>query len=83
MRITYADTGKPVEPVSPEYLRRNLLHCAAVGASAGAEASLKRLRGIKRAPKWLLASLAGVMERAERVAAEMAKHRDEIERHGP
>ena len=63
---------------SEEYLRRNLIHSKAVGAMAGAQNSLKRLRRLKRAPKWLLASLEGVAERAEVVAREAAVHRDEV-----
>ncbi len=79
MKITYADTGEPAKPASSEYLRRNLLHCASVGAMAGADAAIKRLSKTKRPPKWLLVMLEGVRERAGRVSVEMAKHRDEME----
>jgi hypothetical protein len=61
-----------------EYLRRNLLHASAVGCMGNAKASLKRLRARKTpAPLWLIRSLEGIAERAERVAREMAVHRDE------
>ena len=61
-----------------EYLRRNLLHAASVGALAGAEKSLARILTWKKPPQWLVESLSGVKERAQRVASEMAKHRDEV-----
>ena len=53
--------------VNPEYLRRNLLVCSAIGANANAKAALARLRAQKRPPKWLLAYLDGIIERTDRV----------------
>ena len=65
-------------PKDPEtYGRRNLLHCKAVGALAGAEAALSRLLTLRRQPLWLVRTLEGVVERARPVADEMARHRDE------
>ena len=61
-----------------EYLRRNLLYCASVGAAAGAETALERLRCHKRPPLWLVAVLEGILDRATRVSKEMAAHRDEV-----
>ena len=61
-----------------EYGRRNLLHAKAHGAHANARAAWLRLRRQKRAPKWLVAYLAGIVERTESVAKEMAAHRDEM-----
>lgn len=63
---------------SDEYLRRNLLHCSAVGCEAGLEASIAHLSAIKGTPKWLLKSLRGCLERAQKVAVEMVAHRDEV-----
>jgi hypothetical protein len=60
-----------------EYLRRNLLHCKAVGAHANATAALARLYDQKRAPQWLMVYLAGIIERLDPVKDEMAKHRNE------
>lgn len=73
-----------VDPTIPkkvmdEYLRRNLLHCSSVGASANAKAALTRVLSWKHPPKWLVEQLTGVIERCEKVHPEMAKHRDEIE----
>jgi len=63
---------------SVEYSRRNLLHASAVGAEAGARVSLARVKRWKNPPKWLVASLEGVHERAVQVSAEMAAHRNEM-----
>ena len=73
-----------IDPTLPkqmleEYLRRNLLHASSVGAEANSKAVLKRVKSLKRPPKWLVAALEGVIERCEKVSPEMAKHRDEIE----
>jgi len=61
-----------------EYGRRNLLHCKAVGAHANARAAWLKLRRQKRAPKWLVTYLEGIVERTQPVADEMARHRDEV-----
>jgi len=61
-----------------EYLRRNLLHASSVGATAGANSAIERLKKMKRPPKWLLAALDGISRRASDVAHEMATHRDEL-----
>lgn len=61
-----------------EYMRRNRLHASAVGAEAGARVSLARVKRWKNPPKWLVESLEGVYERAVKVSAEMAAHRNEI-----
>jgi hypothetical protein len=61
-----------------EYGRRNLLHCKAVGAHANARAACLKLRRQKRAPKWLVTYLEGIVERTQPVADEMARHRDEV-----
>lgn len=61
-----------------EYLRRNLLVCAAIGATAGLEECLERISAMRRPPKWLIESLEGVLERARRVRAEMVARRDDI-----
>jgi hypothetical protein len=62
-----------------EYLRRNLIHASSVGALAGAEKSLARILTWKKRPRWLVDSLEGIKERAQVVAGEMAKHRDEVQ----
>ena len=59
-----------------EYLRRNLLHCSAVGCAADVRVSLARLLKMKRAPKWLIANLQGALDRADKVHPEMAKWRN-------
>lgn len=80
MKISYADTGEPVKKADEEYLRRNLLHCASIGALASVETALTRFRQMKRKPpKWLIELLEGAVERSQRVSREMAAHRDEIE----
>ena len=79
-KITYADTGKPAEKPNAEYLRRNLLHCKAVGVAAGIEAVLNRLYTQTRAPQWLLKILVTEWRKAEAVAEEMGVHRDEVSR---
>ena len=81
MKITYADTGDPVRKVNPEYLRRNLLHCKAVGVYYGIKAIFDRLhtKAQTRAAKWLMKILAAEMAKAEVVHKEMSAHRDEVE----
>ena len=61
-----------------EYGRRNMLHAKAIGAHANARAAYLRLRAQKRAPKWLVEALAGIVERTAPVADEMAAHRNEM-----
>lgn len=61
--------------VNPEYLRRNLLVCKAVGANANAKAALKRLQGQKQPPKWLVAYLEGIIERTEPLGPALACYR--------
>lgn len=61
-----------------EYLRRNLIHAKAVGAEAGAKVALKRVCGWTNPPKWLVAQLERIIERAEPVAHEVAVYRDQI-----
>ena len=65
--------------VMDEYLRRNMLHASSVGAEANAKTALERVSGWKNSPKWLVEALQGIIDRCEKVAPEMAKHRDEIE----
>ena len=67
--------SRPRDPKT--YGKRNLLHCKAVGAWATAEAALVRLKKQKRQPAWLVRMLTDVVKRAEPVAREMARHRDE------
>ena len=64
--------------VMEEYLRRNYLHCSAVGASATTRMALKRVRGWKKPPQWLVEALKAIAERCDRVHPEVARHRDEI-----
>lgn len=71
--------GQPVVGIINEYLRRNLLQASAVGAEANAKAALKRVRGWKNPPKWLVKELEGIAARAKLVAEEMAEHRDELD----
>lgn len=72
-------TVEEADAAMEEYLRRNLLHAAAVGAEANARAALQRLLETKRPRKWLVEALDGIATRANRVAKEMAAHRNEIE----
>lgn len=62
----------------PEYLRRNQLHAASVGANANAKEAARRVKRWKRPPKWLVELLAGIVDRTARVQKEMAAHRDEV-----
>ncbi len=59
-----------------EYMRRNLIHCKAVGCAANVRVSLERLRAMKRSPKWLIKNLEGALERAEKVHPEVARWRN-------
>lgn len=61
-----------------EYLRRNMLHAASIGAHANAVAAVKRLNAMKRQPAWLVDLLDGIIDRTSRVSFEMAAHRDEL-----
>lgn len=60
-----------------EYLRRNMIHCSAVGAEYNARAALERLKRWRNPPIWLVSALQGIIERCEKVEPEMAKYRDE------
>ena len=59
-----------------EYLRRNLLHAASVGANANSKNLLERLDKLKRCTAWLRKSVVGIIDRTERVHPEMALWRD-------
>lgn len=59
-----------------EYLRRNLIHAGSIGVRAGISNAVDRLRTQKRPPKWLVAQLDGLLERAERSSGELAKWRN-------
>lgn len=61
--------------VNPEYLRRNLLVCKAIGAHANAQAALQRLKAQKRPPKWLVAYLQGIIDRTEDLGPALACYR--------
>lgn len=61
-----------------EYLRRNLVHCSAVGCRANVGVALERLRTWKNPPKWLVSLLEGALERASEAADELATHRDRL-----
>lgn len=59
-----------------EYLRRNLLHCKSIGAHGIAVSALKRLRGMKCPPLWIVQAFEGVRDRAAELPAEMAAWRN-------
>jgi hypothetical protein len=61
--------------VNPEYLRRNLLVCNAVGANAAAKTALKRLQATKRPTKWMVAHLNAIIERTEPLLSALACYR--------
>jgi len=67
---------KKKQPRVEEYLRRNLIHAASVGAECSAVNALKRVKSWSRPPRWLVASLEIVVERAVKLPAELAIHRD-------
>lgn len=62
-------------PVNPEYLRRNLLVCRAIGANRNAKAALRRLQGQRRPAKWLVTYLQGIIDRTEGLPGELACYR--------
>lgn len=64
--------------MTEEYLRRNLIHAKAVGVRAGLYEALRRLNGTRRPPKWLTKLLSAEYLKANAVAEEVAKHRDEV-----
>lgn len=59
-----------------EYLRRNLVHAGSVGVVAGLEVAIKRLGGMKSAPKWLKELLASEHKKAAQFPAELAAWRN-------
>lgn len=59
-----------------EYLRRNLIHAGSIGVRAGISNAVDRLKTTKRPPKWLVAQLEGLSDRAERASSELAKWRN-------
>lgn len=60
-----------------EYMRRNLLHSASVGANANLDVVLFRLSANKNTPAWLKSSLNGVKDRIRPLPRELAKWRDD------
>ena len=58
-----------------EYLRRNLVVCGAIGARAGCDTALERLRGQKGAPKWLIEQLESIRDRVVPTIDELAAWR--------
>lgn len=61
--------------INPEYLRRNLLVCKAVGANASAKAALKRLMVTKRPAQWMVECLRGIADRTEELGPALACYR--------
>lgn len=61
--------------VNPEYLRRNLLVCKAIGANANAKAAMTRLRSTKRPALWMVDYLQGIIERTEELGPALACYR--------
>lgn len=64
--------------LNPEYLRRNLLVCSAVGALASIEQALAHVRKLKHQPKWLLKHLEMAQERAVKLPPELACYRSAV-----
>lgn len=62
-----------------EYLRRNQLHASSIGVVSVARAAIKRVKNLKRPPKWLLKHLEAIHRRAEPLPKELAAHRKEVE----
>lgn len=60
-----------------EYLRRNEVVAQSLGAIAGITAIERRLLSQTRKPKWLLAMLSEIKQRANSVKDETVRHRDE------
>lgn len=59
-----------------EYLRRNLVHCSAVGVTADLTATLDRLLATKQPPKWLVEQLKRTHAKSSKVPVEVARWRD-------
>lgn len=64
--------------VNPEYLRRNLLVCKAIGAHENAKAARTRVLAWKRPPVWLVDALDGIIDRTEGLAPELACYRSSV-----
>jgi hypothetical protein len=63
-----------------EYLRRNSVVAASCGVCSGIDAIIRKLQTTKRPQKWLLTALDNELIRANRIPAELAKHRDEYKK---
>lgn len=61
-----------------EYLRRNNVHCKAVGAGAALDKAYAILIGWKRPPVRLTRLILDAIDRQHDVIEEVASHRDEI-----
>lgn len=59
-----------------EYIRRNIAIAKACGLKAEVGLMLLRMQNRRRAPKWLLASLAAIEERAKDLPGELVQWRD-------
>lgn len=64
--------------INPEYLRRNLLHCQAVGAHANAIAAQNRLSLQKNPPRWLIDALQGIIDRTKDLGPALACYRSVV-----
>ena len=58
-----------------EYLRRNLIVAGAIGARAGCDTALERLRGQKGVPKWLIQQLESIRVRVHPTINELSAWR--------
>lgn len=62
--------------MNEEYLRRNLVHCSAVGVAADLSAVLDHLLATKHPPKWLVEQLKRTHAKSCKVPVEVARWRD-------
>jgi len=59
-----------------EYLRRNLILANAEGAVANSKHLLSKIRSLPYLPQWLIKSVAGIQERAEKTIPDLVKWRN-------
>lgn len=64
---------------SDEYIRRNMLHAASLGAATNLKHVRERLSGRKNVPYWLKEELADIQKLINPLPAELAAHRDEVQ----
>lgn len=64
---------------SEEYIRRNMIHGASLGAATDLKYVRERLSRVKNRPLWLANELANIQKQINLLPPELEAHRDEVD----